>query len=233
MPGVTTRAGYRDGGVIGGPQMAADAGAAPRRRDAKATKDDILRVATEMFAEKGFAGARVDEIAELIRTTKRMIYYYFESKEGLYLRVLERAYAGIREMERGLDVTGLPPVDALRQLAEVTYDHDTRHRDFVRLVAVENVHHASHIEGSQVIYDLNRTAIDTLQGVLARGVEEGVFRDDVDALDLHMLLSSFPIFAVANRYTFRTLFGRDPLDPERQDINRRLAGDMIVRLMLR
>jgi len=206
---------------------------APRRRDPEGTRDDILRVATQVFAEKGYAGARVDEIADLTRTTKRMIYYYFESKEALYLRVLEAAYAGIRQVEKGLDVSDLPPLDALRRLAEATYEHHTRHEDFVRLVAVENVHHGSHMADSAVIHDLNSTAIETLQDVIARGVAEGVFRDDIDALDVHMLLSSFPIFAVGNRYTFRTLFDRDPLDPARQERNRRLAGEMIVRLLQR
>ena len=168
-----------------------------RRRDPEGTRDDILRIATQVFAEKGYAGARVDEIAELTRTTKRMIYYYFGSKESLYLRVLEEAYAGIRAVERGLDVSGLSPVDALRRLAEATYEHHTHHSDFVRLVAVENVHHGEHLAQSEVIHDLNSTAIATLEEVIARGVAEGTFRDDIDALDVHMLLSSFPIFAVA------------------------------------
>ena len=54
---------------------------------------EILDVATSEFAEHGFSGARVDEIAARTRTTKRMIYYYFGSKEGLFVAVLERAYA--------------------------------------------------------------------------------------------------------------------------------------------
>ena len=58
------------------------------QRDAERTRAELLAVATEVFAESGYSGARVDEIAERTRTTKRMIYYYFGGKEQLYLCLL-------------------------------------------------------------------------------------------------------------------------------------------------
>src|SRR4026208_232562 len=94
-----------------------------RVRDAARARADLLAVATQVFAEEGYSGARVDEIAERTRTTKRMIYYYFGGKEQLYLAVLERAYTTIRQAENNLPVDDLAPVEALRQLAELTYDH--------------------------------------------------------------------------------------------------------------
>ena len=202
-----------------------------KRRDAQRTRESILRAATTEFADNGFAGGRVDEIAAQMATTKRMIYYYFRSKEGLYLAVMESAYAVIRRLEQNLDVDGLDPVDALRSLAESTYDHHTSHRDFVRLVAIENVHRAEHIRHSGVIRDLNSTAVQTLERVLGRGVAAGVFRSDIDALDVHMMISAYSVFHVANRYTFRVLFERDLLDVDRNERYRRLAGDMIVATM--
>jgi AcrR family transcriptional regulator len=203
-----------------------------RTRDAQRTKENILRVATAEFADNGFAGARVDEIAAQTTTTKRMIYYYFESKEGLYLAVLEAAYAVIRQLERDLDVDGLSPTDALRSLAESTYEHHTTHRDFVRLVAIENVHKAEHLRGSQTIRKLNSTAVATFQRVIDRGVADGSFRTDIDGLDLHMLVSAYSVFHVANRYTFREVFSRDLLDVDLHEHYRRLAGDMAVRTMI-
>ena len=56
------------------------------------------------FADKGLSGARIDEIAARTRTSKRMIYYYFGSKEGLYISVLEEAYRTIRNIERDVNV---------------------------------------------------------------------------------------------------------------------------------
>ncbi|MFC4224809.1 TetR/AcrR family transcriptional regulator [Lysinibacter cavernae] len=199
-----------------------------RRRDAERTQADILRVATQEFADVGFAGARVDEIAKKTQTAKRMIYYYFGSKEGLYLRVMEIAYETVRNGERDLDMSDLPPADGLRKLAEFTYDHHTSHRDFIRLVSIENIHRAEHIANSETIPDLNQVAVETLSDLLTRGQRAGIFRSDLDALDVHMMISAYSFFHVANRYTFRTIFGRDLLEQGRHEHYRTLIGDMVV-----
>src|SRR5690349_25059649 len=115
----------------------AEAAHPERLRDAERTRADLLRVATEVFAEQGLSGARVDEIAERTRTTKRMIYYYFGGKEQLYMAVLENAYRGIREAEQRLQVDHVDPVVAMRRLAELTFDHHLDHQAFIRLVSIE------------------------------------------------------------------------------------------------
>ena len=199
-----------------------------RRRDAARTRNEILDVATSEFADRGFAGARVDEIAERTRTTKRMIYYYFGGKEQLYVAVLERAYATAREAEREVDVDDLEPAAAIRRLAELTFDHHESHPDFIRLVSIENIHHADHLRTSPMLPGLAAPAVDVLSGILERGRRAGLFREDVDALDVHMLISAFCVFRVANRHTFGALFGRDLTDPARRDTYRAMLGDMVV-----
>jgi AcrR family transcriptional regulator len=83
-----------------------------RTNDPERTMAEILLVATQEFADKGLAGARIDEIAAATRTSKRMIYYYFSSKEGLYLAVLEAAYRRMRQIEAELHLQDLEPVQA-------------------------------------------------------------------------------------------------------------------------
>jgi AcrR family transcriptional regulator len=199
-----------------------------RIRDADRTRAEILDVATREFADHGYAGARVDEIAAKTSTTKRMLYYYFGSKEGLYLAVLERAYAGIRSLEQQLDVEHLRPEDALRQLAELTFDHHESHPDFIRLVALENIHRAEHLKRSSVLRGLASPALVVLSEILERGRAAGVFRDDVDALDVHMVISAFCVFRTANRYTWNAIFRRDMLDPGRREHYRKLLGDLVL-----
>src|SRR5687767_2923961 len=114
--------------------------AAPRTNNPERTMADILEVATREFAEKGLSGARIDAIAEAMRTSKRMIYYYFGSKEGLYLAVLEEAYRRMRAMEAEAHLDDLPAEDALRRLAGHTLDYQWAHPEFVRLVQGENIH---------------------------------------------------------------------------------------------
>jgi AcrR family transcriptional regulator len=199
-----------------------------RVRDADRTRTEILDVATHEFADLGYASARVDDIAAKTRTTKRMIYYYFGAKEGLYIAVLERAYGRIRALEKQLDVEHLEPADALRKLAELTFDHHESHQDFVRLVSIENIHHAEHLLSSTVRDELAAPALEVLTRIMERGQAAGVFRNDLDALDMHMIISSYCIFRGANRYTFKAIFDRDLLDPARRLHLRRLLGDLVV-----
>jgi AcrR family transcriptional regulator len=202
-----------------------------RTRDADRTKAELLQAATRDFADQGFSGARVDAIAEKTRTTKRMIYYYFGDKEGLYLAVLENAYLHIRALEQQVDVDHLDATEALRRLAEITFDHHETHEDFIRLVSIENVHHAEHLKKSDVRGGLAAPALDVLTRILKRGKAAGAFRKDIDALDVHMIISSYCVFRTANRYTFGAIFDRDLLDPRRRAHMRRILGDMVVALV--
>ncbi|HEX6681861.1 MAG TPA: TetR/AcrR family transcriptional regulator [Candidatus Limnocylindrales bacterium] len=203
----------------------------PATRDADRTRSEILDVATHEFADKGYAGARVDEIAAKTRTTKRMIYYYFAGKEKLYIAVLERAYAGIRALEQQVDVDHLDPTEAIRQLAALTFDHHEAHPDFIRLVSIENIHRAQHISRSQILPGLADPALNVLTRILERGRADGQFRDDVDPIDVHMMISAFCVFRTANRYTFKAIFQRDMLDPDRREHYRTMLADMVLQYL--
>jgi AcrR family transcriptional regulator len=224
------------GAPLRGPGAAADGPAAadestlPRERvrDAERTRADILAVATREFADRGYAGARINEIAAKTSTTKRMIYYYFGGKEQLYIAVLEAAYTRIRSLEQQLDVEHLDPVQAARELAGLTFDHHEAHPEFVRLVSIENIHRAAHIARSTVLSGLATPALDVLDAILQRGREAHLFREDVDALDVHQVISGYCIFRIANRHTFGAIFGRDMLEPGRREHQRRMVGDLVV-----
>jgi AcrR family transcriptional regulator len=198
------------------------------QRDAERTRAELIAVATEVFAESGYSGARVDLIAERTRTTKRMIYYYFGGKEQLYMAVLENAYRGIREAEQKLQVDHVDPVVAMRRLAELTFDHHLDHQAFIRLVSIENIHRGEFIGRLGSLRTLSQPATSLLDELLVRGREQGVFRDDVDALDVHIVISSYCVFQVANRYTFGFLFGVDFAETTQRAHLRRMIGDVVV-----
>jgi AcrR family transcriptional regulator len=202
-----------------------------RARDAGRTRNEILDVATAEFAAHGYNGARVDEIAALTRTTKRMIYYYFGGKKQLYIAVLERAYARIRTAEQQVNVDHMDPMTAVRRIAEVTFDHHEAHPDFIRLVSIENVHNAEHVKELTAMVDLGTPVIRLLEELLDRGRSMGLFRADIDAVDVHMMISAFCCFRVSNRHTFGAIFGRDLVDPERHQHYRTMCGDMIARYL--
>lgn len=201
---------------------------ASRRGDADLSRSDILDVATQEFAAHGLSGARVDAIAERTRTSKRMIYYHFGSKEGLYLAVLEKAYQAIRDVEDALNLANLDPETAIRVLIGSTFDYDEAHPEFVRLVAIENIHRAEHMARSETIARLNVSVIDALTAILERGRKEGTFRAAISAVDLHMMISAFCFFRVSNRHTFGTIFARDLSEHGTRARHRQMIQDAVV-----
>ena len=199
-----------------------------RPRDPEQTRRDILDAATAEFAAKGLSGARVDEIAARTRTTKRMIYYYFASKEALYAAVLEEMYGGIRDAEAALELDSLAPAAALRRLVEATFDYHADHPDFVRLVQVENIHGAVHLAASPTVGLRNSAVLGTLARLLERGVAAGVFRAGADPFELHLLISAVCFHRVGNRHTLGVIFGRDLLEPGSAASQRRMVVEAVL-----
>jgi AcrR family transcriptional regulator len=185
-----------------------------RKNDSEETRANILTVATREFADKGLAGARIDEIADKTNSSKRMIYYYFGGKDELYRAVLERSYANIREREAEANFEALPADEAMAEHVGHTFDYHAAHPEFIRLVLNENIHRAVHLAHVPGIKDRNKMVIDSLQEIIDKGVASGHFRKDIDPVDLHMSISALCFFNVSNRYTFSTVFGRDIGAPE-------------------
>lgn len=203
------------------------------KQDPEGVRRDILKAAMEEFARSGLSGAKIDDISARTSTSKRMIYYYFGDKEGLYLRALEEAYSRVREGEEKLDLGHLPPVEALEKLVAFTFDHHRKNPDFIRMVMIENVHHADYLSKSEVIRGLNSTAVARLSDLIARGQASGDFRDDLDPIELHWQISAISFFNVSNRPTFSALFGKSIFTTDAQTRLRDRAVDMVLGAVLK
>jgi AcrR family transcriptional regulator len=180
-----------------------------RQQDAEETRNNILEVAAREFADKGLAGARIDEIAEKTASSKRMIYYYFGGKDELYRAVLERSYGQIRAREDDANFETLPADKALIAQIEHTFDYHVEHPEFVRLVMNENIHHGAHIGHIDGLKERNKSVIASLKAIIDKGAKDKVFRAGIDPVDLHMSISALCFYNVSNRYTFASNFGVD------------------------
>jgi AcrR family transcriptional regulator len=205
--------------------------AAPRSNDPEGTQRNIIDVAYKEFAEFGLSGARIDEIAAKTKSSKRMIYYYFGGKEGLYLKVLEQAYSKVRAEEAELDLAHLPPREALARLVRFTFDHHNSNEDFIRLVMIENIHNGAFLAKSSVIQQLNVRAIDAVAELYERGVKEGVFRPGLDPVEVHWQISALCFFNVSNRATFSKIFKRDLGSKKALAALRERVVDMVARYL--
>ena len=180
-----------------------------RTRDADRTQQAILRAAMTEFADKGLGGARIDAIAERAGVNKRLIYYYFDAKDGLFLAVLEQTYADIRTAEQALRLEAADPVDAVRRLVAFTWNHYVAHPEFLHLLNSENLHRARHLKQSKRIREMNSPLIQTLADVLERGRRAAVFRGGIDPAKLNIPIAGLSYFHQSNNPTLSTIFGRD------------------------
>ena len=210
-------------------QPARRAGKGKKAEASDQTRTDIIEVALKEFAEKGLAGARVDEIADRTATSKHMIYYHFGSKDGLYRAVLEEAYGRFRTAEASVDYDALSPCDALTALVEKSFDSHFESPDFVRIIMSENLVKGRHIDGVAGL-DQRRAIVDLTARILDRGATCGIFRQSIDALQLHMTISALCFYYVANRFTFSHIFGVDLTSREMVERRRAEIVDSIMRI---
>lgn len=186
----------------------------PRSRDADRSQLAILASARDEFSARGLAGARMDSIAERAGLNKRLIYYYFGSKDDLFLAVLERVYADIREAEQRLHLEEIDPVEAIRQLVSFTWNYYLEHPEFITLLNSENLHCAAHLKRSDRIQEMNSPLVQLLDAVLERGRRDDLFRAGVDPVQLYISIASLCYFYLSNNHTLSAIFGRDLRAPK-------------------
>jgi len=183
---------------------------APRRaRNSEKTKADILVAGRAEFAERGFEGARVDAIAALAGANKRLLYHYFGNKEDLYRAVLLDAYQEIRKGERALSLDQYGPVDAMDRLVRFTFRHFLANPWFPRLLGTENIENARFLKTLPDIQALHSPLVGQITTIVERGADAGIFRRDVDPVQLYISIAALGFFYVSNMATLSVIFARD------------------------
>jgi TetR/AcrR family transcriptional regulator len=196
------------------------------------TREILLDAALREFADKGFDGARMDQIALLTGLNKNVLYHHFESKDGLFAAVLERTYGAIRASQNDIRLRGMDPVAATRKLVISTGRIWIRYPEFQRLLYSENLHGGRHVNQSANIRQMYNPLLDTLRGLLARGQADGVFRRDLDPVDLYISITSLTAHYMNNRFTFEAIFQTDLMSPKRVKQRLEHAADMVLRYMM-
>jgi TetR/AcrR family transcriptional regulator len=200
--------------------LSVDARPAKLVRNPEASRAKILDAARIEFVSYGLSGGRVDRIAAQSGVNKNLIYHYYGSKDALYLEVLERIYAHLRARQQDQDLRGLPPVEGMKRLVSSTFDHFVATPDLIRLMSIENIHYGEHLKRSQSTRPLYSGLLDTIRILLKRGQQEGVFRANVDPVDLYLSISGLAYFFLSNQHTLSWLLDRD-LAARRRVLKRR------------
>lgn len=188
-------------------------------RDSAKTKHDILKAAEYEFAEKGFYGARVDEIAVKAKINKRMIYEYFGNKEQLYKTVLITVYSRLGVLEVNLLTQDSDCIEVIRKIIKLHFDFLHDNPTYVSLILWENLNKGKYFKDID-FRNIKDPTINQLRSIIRRGKEEKVFRSvvDEDQFILSLITFSFPYFS--NRYTLSKLLSMQIDDAD--DVKKRI-----------
>ncbi|MDA7948201.1 MAG: TetR family transcriptional regulator [Hyphomicrobiaceae bacterium] len=183
-----------------------------QKRNAVATRERVLRAALAEFCEKGYGGARTAAIAARAKCNIRMLYHYFGNKEGIYLAALEHVYAQLRAEEEKLDLLHLDPIEGMAALVEFTFDHMLAHREFIKMIGIENIQQGRFLRRSKVVPQRAMPLVKSIESLVRQGQERGLFRMNIDPVQLYISILSLSYVHISNRYTLSITFGQDLSD---------------------
>ena len=143
-----------------------------RSRDSEATKAEILDAAVEEFALQGLNNARIETIAANTGVTKAMIYYYFKSKEGLYVAVLERGFNSYMRPVQELSLNNLSPEKALKQYVQCLLANLVKNPNWPLIMCYEALQNQGKYYKQIDIHSIDEILI----AILERGITDNSFR---------------------------------------------------------
>jgi AcrR family transcriptional regulator len=200
-----------------------------RAQQADQTRARILQAAIAVFTRDGYSGGRIEKISAEAESNDRMIYYYFGSKEKLFVKVLEHTYEQFNRAESTLQLDPSTPVQTLRQLVAFVWDYYVSHPEFVAILSIENLHKGKHARQSGELRRLSGEAVGVLRPIIDAGQQQGLFRQDVDIKHVYLMIASLCYFYNSNLHTLSSFLGQDMAAPSERTDWLAFIQDMVVR----
>jgi len=183
-------------------------------RNAERTRSNILVAAIQEFSEKGFAGARVDSIAEMAGCNKGMIYQYYESKEHLYELVIAHEYQLLANIEAEIIQQYTNPGELLDAIVDKYFDFLVEHPDFVKIIMWENLNEARAVKFNSAIEGVKAPIIECIRNAVRRGREEGLFSETANSKVVVFALITGAFSYFSNWYTLPCILNIDLNSPD-------------------
>ncbi len=164
-----------------------------KEREKEQRRDEIVKAATKVFFERGLQSATMDEIAEAAELSKGTIYLYYKSKEDLYLAVMNNGSTVLFEMFDKAVAKASTTIERIRILADTYQEFFRQHRNYFRMfhfLQNQQLHKQVSPEMREIAQLHQQRIWDLAVGVLRRGVEEGILRNDVEPAEMAVVLWS-------------------------------------------
>ncbi len=198
-----------------------------KTRNSALTKAKILEAAEDEFAQKGLAGARIDEIARISGFNKNMIYQYYKSKEKLYETVIYNEYSKLSELENVIISRNAGCKETIETIVREYFMFLKGNPNFVRLIMWENLNEAKYIEASGAL-NIKDPMLKMLGRVVEKGKSEKIFNEKVNEKQvmLSLIMGAFSYFS--NIYTLSKVIHIDLENEETMNERIRIVTDSIL-----
>jgi len=196
------------------------------------TREKILIAAEAAFAEKGYYGARVDEIAEMAAVNKRMIYAHYTNKENLYIAVLDEVYRRMAEEEEKLISSHMNCIEAVNKIIEHYFSFLSLNPGFVKIVMWENLNEAVYFKKSKARF-MKTTALELLGKKIRQGIETGVFKESIDIEETVMTINMMCFSYFSNIFTMAQLMQINFHEEEEQSRRCSHVKEIIMEYLLK
>jgi AcrR family transcriptional regulator len=157
-----------------------------------------------------------------------MLYHYYDSKENLYIAVIEDVYQTVRMAEQDLHIEEDEPRVGLERLIDFTFRHFASSPDLIRIVINENLLDAKYLKKSELVPAMTTKLSTSLKVLLERGVKEGVFVRNADPVQLWLTIFSLCWVHLANKYTMSWTLQIDLTDTTWLEMRRRHVIDVVT-----
>lgn len=180
-----------------------------RTRPSNITSSTILDAAEFVFARHGYAGATVKLISKQAKCYESLIYYHFGSKDKLFAAVLKNAYQKLIKAEQALSLDMDSPEKALSEIVLFMWNYYQKNPELIILLNTENLLKGKHLSKLDSMDEFLSPALAVVAEVVQRGSKSGVFRQDINVMDLYTTIMGLGYFYLSNRYTLTMFLGHD------------------------
>lgn len=176
-------------------------------------KEKLLLCAVNEFAEYGYEGARVDNIVKAAGCSKQTVYHHFGNKENLFIEVLEYTWNNIRQKEKALDFSDLPPQKAIEKIIDFTWDYYIANPWFLKIVHSENQSKGVHYAKSQRLLEINHAHLQLMESLLDEGKKHNIFKPDIDPLQVNINIAALGGYYLINQHTLGLVYHISMVSP--------------------
>jgi TetR/AcrR family transcriptional regulator len=189
----------------------------------------VLQTAQALFAERGYRGTSLRDIAKRIGIKAPSLLHHFPSKQQLYIAVLDRMFESIEDRANAIAWGRESPQDRMRQAIEDVIDYIASRPDFVRIMWKEMADESG--VGRPVLKRRLPPLFSIAVNFIFRGQREGAFRPEVDPLHFMWSLNSITLGYFTTAAMIRRLWNMNLLEPTMIERRKREVLDMVERTL--